>query len=58
MLRKLHGFTQVTLAAKTGIPQPVLSAIEHGKASLGLKRLTKLARALRVHPAVLLDPKT
>jgi transcriptional regulator with XRE-family HTH domain len=54
MLRELHDMTQSDLAQATGIPQPVLSAIENGNATLGLERAKKLARALKVHPAVLL----
>ncbi len=54
MLRELHDMTQNDLSKETGIPQPVLSAIENDSATLGLERAKKLARALKVHPAVLL----
>ena len=53
MLRELHEMTQNQLAEASGVPQPVISAIEHGRASLGIDRAKKLARALKVHPAVL-----
>jgi transcriptional regulator with XRE-family HTH domain len=46
--------TQAELAAATGIAQPTLSSIESGRAMLGAERAEKLARALKVHPAVLL----
>jgi transcriptional regulator with XRE-family HTH domain len=36
--------------------QTEISAIEKGRTTLGADRAVKLARALRVHPAVLLFP--
>jgi transcriptional regulator with XRE-family HTH domain len=54
--RELQEMTQAELADASGIPQPTLSSIEHGRATLGAERAEKLARALRVHPAVLLWP--
>ncbi|MBV9947423.1 MAG: helix-turn-helix transcriptional regulator [Myxococcales bacterium] len=54
--RELQEMTQAELAAASGIPQPTLSSIEHGRAVLGAERAEKLARALKVHPAVLLWP--
>ena len=54
MLRELQEMSQSDLAEASGIPQPVISAIENGNTSLGVDRAKKLARALRVHPAVIL----
>jgi transcriptional regulator with XRE-family HTH domain len=54
--RELQEMTQAELAAITGIAQPTLSSIERGRSVLGAERAEKLARALRVHPAVLLWP--
>ncbi len=54
--RELQEWTQAELAAATGIPQPTISSIEHGRATLGAERAERLARALKVHPAVLLWP--
>ena len=54
--RELQELTQAELAKATGIPQPTLSSIENGRATLGAERAEKLARALKVHPAVLLWP--
>jgi transcriptional regulator with XRE-family HTH domain len=54
--RELQEMTQAQLAAVTGIAQPTLSSIERGSATLGAERAEKLARALKVHPAVLLWP--
>jgi transcriptional regulator with XRE-family HTH domain len=56
MLRELHGLSQSELARRSGIPQPALSAFEHGTQELGLKRIKALALALRVHPAVIAFP--
>jgi transcriptional regulator with XRE-family HTH domain len=54
--RELQEMTQAELAKACGIPQPTLSSIESGRATLGAERAEKLARALKVHPAVLLWP--
>jgi transcriptional regulator with XRE-family HTH domain len=54
--RELQEMTQAALATASGIPQPTISAIESGRATLGAERAEKLARALKVHPAVLLWP--
>ena len=54
--RDLQELTQSELAARAGLSQPILSAIEKGRISLGVERAKRLARALRVHPAVLLFP--
>jgi transcriptional regulator with XRE-family HTH domain len=54
--RELQEMTQAELAKASGIPQPTLSSIEHGRSTLGAERAEKLARALKVHPAMLLWP--
>jgi len=56
VVRELQEMTQAQLAEATGIAQPTLSSIESGRSTLGAERAEKLARALRVHPAVLLWP--
>jgi transcriptional regulator with XRE-family HTH domain len=56
VVRELQEMTQAQLAVACGIPQSAISAIEKGRASLGVERAEKLAIALRVHPAVLLWP--
>jgi len=48
--------SQNQLAELTGIPQSTNSAIERDKVNLGVERANVLARALRVHPAVLVFP--
>ena len=54
--RELQELTQSELARRAGLSQPILSAIEKGRLSLGVQRAKRLARALKVHPAVLLFP--
>lgn len=54
--RELQEMSQAALSAASGIPQSAISAIEGGHATLGAERAEKLARALKVHPAVLLWP--
>lgn len=52
-VRELQGMSQRDLAEASGIAQPVLSAMENGRTTIGTERAKKLARALRVHPAVI-----
>lgn len=54
VLRTLQEMSQNELARVTGIAQPLLSGIEHERYTLGLERAKKIARALKVHPGVLL----
>lgn len=54
--RELQEMTQAELAAASGIPQGTISSLESGRVTLGAERAEKLARALKVHPAVLLWP--
>jgi transcriptional regulator with XRE-family HTH domain len=54
--RELQEMTQAQLATASGIAQGTISSIENGRVTLGAERAEKLARALRVHPAVLLWP--
>ena len=56
IVRELQALSQNELAAVTGIPQSTISAIERGRVKLGVERAKILARALRVHPAVLVFP--
>ena len=52
----LTWLTENELAARTGIPQSTISAIERDRVNLGVERAKVLARALRCHPAVLVFP--
>lgn len=56
MTRELKGWTQDELAARSGVSQSAISSIENERIDLGLDRAEKLARALRIHPAVLAFP--
>jgi transcriptional regulator with XRE-family HTH domain len=56
MLRELQNLTQEELAKISGITQSNISAIENGSRQLGRERAIILAKALHVHPAVLLFP--
>jgi transcriptional regulator with XRE-family HTH domain len=56
IIRELQELSQNELAALSGIPQSTISAIERDRVNLGVERAKKLARALKVHPAVLVFP--
>jgi transcriptional regulator with XRE-family HTH domain len=56
IVREWQEMSQNDLAESTGLPQPVISAIENDREGLGIERATKLARALKVHPSVLAFP--
>ncbi len=55
-LRELQGLSQNELAELTGINQSNISAIETGSRQIGRDRAIIFAKALRVHPAVILFP--
>lgn len=48
--RKYRGLTQVELAAKTGIPQPMISNLEARHRTPIAQNMTKLATALDCEP--------
>jgi len=56
-VRELQEMTQLDLAKAADIPQPTISAIENGRTPIGVERAERLARALGVHPAVLVWPQ-
>ena len=56
--REARGWTQQQLADKAGVTRATVSRIEGGKvASLDLEVFDKLAKALEVHPAALIEKK-
>ena len=55
-LRELQEFSQKDLSNITGISQSNISALESGSKLIGRERALVLARALKVHPAVILFP--
>lgn len=56
MVRELQGLTQADLAKLSGISQSNISALECNARQLGRERAIIFAKALKVHPAVLLFP--
>ncbi len=56
IVRELQEMSQNELSEATGIPQSTISAIERNRVKLGVERAKVLARALQVHPAVLVFP--
>ena len=56
IIRELQELSQNQLSHLTGIPQSTISAIENNRVQLGVERAKVLARALKVHPGVLVFP--
>lgn len=56
IIRELQELSQTDLAKLTGIPQSTISAIENERVNLGVERAKVIARALMVHPSVLVFP--
>ena len=56
MIRELQELSQRDVSKIVDWPQAQISALENDRETLGHERAAKLARALRVHPAVLLYP--
>lgn len=56
MLRELQELTQKELSLMTDVPQSNISAIESGSRQLGRERALFFAKALKVHPSVILFP--
>ena len=54
VLRELQELSQRELAELTGIAQSNISALETGAREMGRERALVLAKALKVHPAVIL----
>ncbi len=56
IIRDLQELSQNQLSKLAGIPQATISAIENDRVRLGVERAKTLARALNVHPGVLVFP--
>ena len=57
-LREQRAWSQAELCRRSGIRQATLSAIENGQTKgIDFATLEKLAKALEVHPAVLIEKK-
>ena len=55
-VRELQGLSQKQLADLTGISQSNISALETSVRNIGRDRALIFAKALKVHPAVILFP--
>lgn len=55
-VREIQELSQSELAKLTGLPQPTISAMESGRINIGVERAKVLARALKVHPGVIVFP--
>lgn len=56
IIRELQEMSQNDLAQATGIPQSTISSLENDRVNLGVERAKVIAKALKVHPAVLVFP--
>ncbi len=56
VLRELQELSQRELAELAGMTQSNISALESGARQIGRERSLALAKALKVHPAVILFP--
>jgi len=56
IIRELQDLSQNQLSQLTGMPQTTISAIENDRVRLGVERAKVLARALKVHPGVIVFP--
>jgi transcriptional regulator with XRE-family HTH domain len=56
VIRELQELSQNDLAKISGLPQSTISGMESGRINIGVERAKILARALAVHPAVIIFP--
>jgi len=56
VIRELQELSQNALAELSGLPQSTISGMESGRINIGVERAKMLAKALRVHPAVIVFP--
>jgi len=56
IIRELQEMSQNDLANATRIPQSTISSLENDRVNLGVERAKVIAKALKVHPAVLVFP--
>jgi transcriptional regulator with XRE-family HTH domain len=55
-LRQLQDLTQTELASRSKMTQANISSMESGRQQIGRDRALVLAKALKVHPAVIMFP--
>ena len=56
IVREFQELSQNELAKRSGLPQSTISGMESGRINIGVERAKVLARALKVHPAVIVVP--
>lgn len=56
VIRELQELSQNELSKISGLPQSTISGMESGRINIGVERAKVLAKALRVHPAVIVFP--
>ena len=56
VIRGLQELSQNELAKLSGLPQSTISGMESGRINIGVERAKTLAKALHVHPAVIVFP--
>jgi len=57
MLRELKGWTQGELARLSGISVTNISLLENDKIEIGKRRAEQFAKAVNVHPAIIMFPE-
>ncbi len=57
MLRDLKGWTQSELAKRSGISATNISLLENDRVEIGKRRAEQIARALGIHPAIIMFPE-
>lgn len=57
MFRELKGWTQAELAKRCGISTTNISLLENEKVDIGKKRAEQIAKAIGVHPAIIMFPE-
>ncbi len=56
VIRELQELSQNELAKLSGLPQSTISGMESGRINIGVERAKVLAKALHIHPAVIIFP--
>jgi len=54
-VRKAKGFSQESLALESGLARSYLGGVERGQRNIALLNIYRLAKALKVSPAYLLE---
>ncbi len=57
MLRDLKGWTQEELARRSGLNAKNISLLENDRVDIGKRRTQQLAKAFKVHPAIIMFPE-